>query len=79
MPLFCFIDKYKGDNDKSSNEETIEVTRELNENYIDEIKNRDKNLGTALNVTASVNEVLCEYENVFVIEDDLEFVKNSKI
>lgn len=79
VPLICFVDRYRRDSDKALNEETIEVVKDLrSQNYLDEIVLREKNLGTALNVTSSVTEVLSEYESVFVVEDDLEFIKNSK-
>lgn len=78
IEVVCSIDKWSNESVKDDNRRTVSTVNKLQQHgLVDRVILRKKNLGCALNVTQSVAELLSEYHNVFVVEDDLEFSEKS--
>lgn len=58
-----------------SNQKTIEFSqRLLEQEFVDEIIIRDEPFGTQQNIIVGVSDAAREYEEIFVVEDDLELI-----
>lgn len=72
--IFFFIDYPKHINDLKNYREVINILEAFNQNAI--LIKRKRNLGLKQNIISGINYVLDRYENVIVLEDDLQVSPN---